>query len=269
MIREAVWAGTRKFYPDDKLSLIKYLEKVIDLDAEKKQAKAVMLPHAGYFYSGAVAGKTVSRIKVPDTVIILGPNHTGLGMPYSIVCHGLWKTPIGDIEIAEDLADIILDGSSLITEDETAHIKEHSIEVELPFLKYLNPDVRIVPVIVSDFLLDRLQAVGNSISDSIKKYNKPVLIVVSSDMSHYEPQETVEKKDKMAIESILAMDPEQLYNRKNKEYISMCGFAPAIVALYACKRLGAGSAELVDYRTSAEANNDPSSVVGYAGIVIS
>jgi AmmeMemoRadiSam system protein B len=163
---------------------------------------------------------------------------------------------------------LLIESSDLITEDETPHIKEHSIEVELPFLKYINKDVDIVPIIISDFLLERFELVGKAIASVVKNSGKNVLIVVSTDMTHYESHEQAKKQDKKAIESILALDPEGLFNRVNEEHISMCGFGPATVALFACKQLGCKKARLVEYKTSGDVTRDKSSVVGYAGIVI-
>jgi len=268
MNRKTVWAGPQKFYSDEPEVLLKYMEKVIDKQAVKQQVKAVMLPHAGYFYSGAVVAKTISAVNIPDAVIILGPNHTGLGRPYSIVGKGQWETPLGKVNICEPLADLIQKNSDLIVEDESPHINEHSIEVELPFLRYLNDKVSIVPMIISDFILSRFEDVGNSLALAIEQYAKPVLIVISSDLTHYESKEQAEQKDNRIIESILNLKPEELFKRVNEEHISMCGFGPAAIALYACKKLGANKAKLVDYRTSGEVTDDQSSVVGYAGIII-
>ncbi|MFH1062384.1 MAG: AmmeMemoRadiSam system protein B [Candidatus Omnitrophota bacterium] len=268
MNRKPMWAGPQKFYPEDPDILKKYFKKVIDKTAAKQEVKAVMLPHAGYFYSGAVAGKTISCVKVPDTIILLGPNHTGLGQPYSLVRKGLWSTPLGEIKICSKLADLILENSDLITEDETPHTHEHSLEVELPFLKYLNSNISIVPIIISDFFIDRLEAVGDSLARAIVEYAKPVLIVISSDMTHYEPAEQVELKDQRAIDAMLELNPQELFARVNAENISMCGFGPAVIGLFACKKLGAKKARLIDYQTSGDVTEDFSSVVGYAGIII-
>ncbi len=268
MNRQSMWAGPQKFYPDDPDVLLKYLDRVIDRDAPKQDMQAVMLPHAGYFYSGEVAAKTISCVNVPDTVIVLGPNHTGLGRPYSIVAKGQWETPLGKINICEPLAALMLENSNLIIEDESPHINEHAIEVELPFLKYLNDQVSIVPMVISDFMLSRFEEVGNSLALAIEQYGKPVLIVLSSDLTHYEPKDQAEIKDKRIIDSILDLNPEEMFNRVNEEHISMCGFGPATIALYACKKLGAKTAKLIDYRTSGEVTHDQSSVVGYAGIII-
>ncbi|MBU1043244.1 MAG: AmmeMemoRadiSam system protein B [Candidatus Omnitrophica bacterium] len=268
MDRKAVWAGPQKFYSDNKDLLLKYMEKNVDKTSLKQDVKAVMLPHAGYFYSGAVAAKTISRVNIPDTVIVLAPNHTGLGRPYSIIQSGVWETPLGPVRICEKLAGLILANSPLIIEDESPHINEHAIEVQLPFLKYLNANVSIVPMIVSDFMLSRFEEVGNCLALSIEQFAKPVLIVISSDLSHYEPVHMVKAKDKKVIQSIVSLNPKEMFDKVTEENISMCGFGPAAIALYACKKMGAETAELIEYQTSGEVTHDQTSVVGYAGIII-
>lgn len=268
MHRKAMWAGPRKFYSDDPDVLLKYLKKVVDTTGIKTDVKAVMLPHAGYFYSGAVAGKTISCVNVPDTIIILGPNHTGLGQPYSIVAKGQWSTPLGPVNVCAELASLMLQNSNLIIEDESPHINEHAIEVELPFLKYMNNNISIVPMIVSDFLVEHFEKVGNSLAQTIEQYKKSVLIVVSSDLTHYESEQQVKLKDQRVIEAILALDPKEMINRVNTEHISMCGYAPMATALFACKKLKAKTARLIDYKTSGDVTEDTSNVVGYAGIII-
>ncbi|MBU1087736.1 MAG: AmmeMemoRadiSam system protein B, partial [Candidatus Omnitrophica bacterium] len=236
--------------------------------AAKQPAMVIMLPHAGYFYSGAVAGKTVSYVNIPDTVIVLAPNHTGLGQPYSIVQSGVWETPLGSVKICEKLAGLMLANSPLIVEDESPHINEHAVEVQLPFLKYLNNNLSIVPMIVSDFMLSRFEAVGNSLALSIEQFAKPVLIVISSDLTHYESVQQVKAKDKKVIQSIINLDPEEMFAKVTEENISMCGFGPAAIALFACKKMRAKTATLIDYRTSGDVTHDQTSVVGYAGIII-
>lgn len=268
MNRKAMWAGPQKFYSDNQDVLLKYMKKVVDKTVTREDVKAVMLPHAGYFYSGSVSGKTISCVNVPDKIIILGPNHTGLGQPYSIVAKGQWSTPLGPVNICQELASVMLKNSNLIVEDESPHINEHSIEVELPFLKYMNNNISIVPMIVSDFLFERFEIVGNSLAQTIEQYKEPVLLVVSSDLTHYESDQQVKLKDQRAIQAILALDPKEMINRVNMEHISMCGYAPMAIALFACKKLGAKTARLIDYKTSGDVTEDFSNVVGYAGIII-
>ncbi|MCG2711460.1 MAG: AmmeMemoRadiSam system protein B [Candidatus Omnitrophica bacterium] len=268
MIRKTVWAGPRNFYPDKPEILKKTIEGFIDTAQKKEECKAVLMPHAGYFYSGIVAGKTISCVNIPDTIIILAPNHTGLGSPYSILSKGSWETPFGNISIQEELAAILLENSEFFRQDEAPHIKEHAIEVEVPFLQYFNKNISIVPVIISDFGLNNYRRAGGEIASAVKKFAKPVLIVISSDMTHYESHESAKEKDQYVIEAIKELDVEKLYKRVHANKISMCGCAPACVGISAVKKLGAQEARLIDYQTSGDTSGDFSSVVGYAGLII-
>lgn len=268
MIRKTVWAGPRNFYPDNPESLKKTIARLIGPEQNKEECKAVLMPHAGYFYSGHVAGKTISAVKVPDTIIVLGPNHTGLGLPYSLLSKGTWQTPLGYISIQEELAALMLENSGYFRQDESPHIKEHAIEVEIPFLQYFNNNISIVPVIVSDFVLSNYRKAGQEIAEAVKKFAKPVLIVISSDLTHYESHKTAKEKDAQVIEAILELDENKLYERVTANKISMCGCAPACVGLYAAKKLGATQARLIDYKTSGDTTGDNTSVVGYAGLII-
>jgi len=266
MIRHPVVAG--QFYPASDSQLRAVIKNFIDDKAEKQDVTGLVLPHAGYVYSGPVAGATLSRIKVKDTFIIMGPNHTGRGKPLSIMTQGTWETPLGDVEIDTELAGKILDISSHLKEDSLAHQYEHSIEVQIPFLQYLKPDIRIVPIVMSHAAADVYKKIGREIAKAVKETGKEAVIIASSDMSHYEPHESAKKKDKKAIEAILAMDEDELLDRIKMFNISMCGYAPAISLISAAREMGSHAAELVKYQTSGETSGDYSAVVGYAGIII-
>jgi len=268
MIRKPIWAGERKFYPADPQLLKTEIEKYIEPEKEKVNAKAVVMPHAGYIFSGSVAGKTISEVTVPNHIILLGPNHTGLGASYAMVSKGAWITPFGEIKINENLAGLLLKNSKFIEEDESAHINEHCIEVELPFLQYFNKDISIVPIVIRDFSYENFEKVGHEVAESIKEFSKPVLIVASSDMTHYEPHAEIKEKDFSAVDAIVNLDAKELLLRVYIKKISMCGFAPVCVAICASKELGATTGKLVDYQTSGDASGEYSSVVGYAGITI-
>jgi len=268
MIRKSVWAGPRNFYPDNPETLKKTIAGFVDTNQNREECKAVLMPHAGYFYSGGVAGKTISAVNIPDTIIILAPNHTGLGSPYSILSKGTWQTPFDNISIQEELAALMLENSKVFRQDEAAHIKEHAIEVEVPFLQYFNKNIAIVPVIICDFVLNNYRRAGQEIAEAVKKFAKPVLIVISSDLTHYESHESAKEKDQYVIEAVKELDEEKLYDRVNTNKISMCGYAPACVGIYAAKKLGAQEARLIDYKTSGDTSGDFSSVVGYAGLII-
>lgn len=265
-IRRPSVAG--QFYHASKAGLEKELTKLIDKDAKKEDSLGAVSPHAGYIYSGAVAGEVLSRLRFKDSFVILGPNHTGLGEPFAIMRSGHWRMPMGDVEIDADLADTILKNSKYIKEDESAHIHEHSIEVQLPFLQFIKKDFKFVPIIIASADLKTFKEIGKELADSIKKSKKKVIMIASSDMTHYEPHESAKEKDHKAIEAILKLDEDLLMGEIRKWNITMCGYAPTIVMLSALKELGAKSAELIDYKTSGDTSGDYSTVVGYAGILI-
>ena len=268
-IRNPVVAGS--FYPGSasqlKIQIASLAPKSI---SEKSRSIGCVLPHAGYTYSGTVACATVASIFIPENIILLGPNHTGLGSPFSIVTDGIWRTPLGDIDINSVLAKEILSCSDRLQDDPSAHAQEHSLEVELPILQYYGGEFKIVPIALHSQNIDELKKLGSDIAGAINKLklNDSVLLVSSSDMTHYEPLDMAEKKDKMAIDAILKLDEDKLFDAVARFDISMCGYMPVTVMLSAAKKLGANSATLVKYQTSAEASHDKSSVVGYAGIII-
>jgi len=266
MIRQPVVAG--QFYPDSPSQLKEMIQGMVDEKAEKEEVIGLLSPHAGYIYSGPVAGATISRIKFKDTFIIIGPNHTGMGRPLSIMTEGVWKTPLGEVEIDSELAKQILATSSYLEEDSGAHQYEHSIEVQLPFLQYFKKDFKLVPIILSFSTGATYKEIGRELAKAIKALNKEVIIIASSDMTHYEPQESAQWKDNQAIEAILDLDEDELLRRVDELRISMCGYAPAVSLISAAKELGAKRAELVRYQTSGDTTGDYASVVGYAGIII-
>lgn len=265
MIREPVVAGT--FYPASPGELKTMLQEMVDRKAEKVDAIGYYAPHAGYIYSGAVAGATVSRIKPGETYIIMGPSHTGMGAPFSIMTEGTWKTPLGEVEIDPLLAKKILAGSRYLKDDQLAHLQEHAIEVQLPFIQYFKPDFKLVPIILRDAPAAVYQNIGQAIAGAVRESSKKVVIVASGDMTHYEPQKAARTKDMRAVEAMLALDAEKLLNRVRELNITMCGYAPAATLIFAAKELGAEKAELVKYQTSGDITGDMSSVVGYAGVV--
>lgn len=269
MVRNPAAAG--QFYSGSKESLAKEVRGLIDESARREDAIGVISPHAGYVYSGLVAGSTLSSIKSKPTYIILGPNHTGLGSQFSISVSDSWKTPLGEVSINKALSGKILKNCPDIKEDELAHIHEHSIEVQLPFLQILQKELTFVPIVISLGSLETYSNIGEGLAKSVKelKIEKDITIIASSDMTHYEPHETAKVKDSKAIDAILKLDEKSLVERVEKFDISMCGFAPCAIMIVAAKRLGAASAHLIKYQTSGEISGDYSSVVGYAGIVIS
>ena len=266
MIRYPVVSG--QFYAGAATSLEEQIKEFIDEGIAKEEVLGLVSPHAGYIYSGPVAGAVISRIEFKDTFVIMGPNHTGLGQPFSIMTEGTWRTPLGEVEIDSALGKKILEASSHLKEDHIAHLEEHSIEVQLPFLQYFKPDVKIVPIVFSHASGVTLKEIGKGIAEAIKDLNREAVIMASSDMTHYEDQESANLKDNLAIEAILELNEDELLKRVAEYHITMCGYAPTVSLLSACKELGAGQAELVRYQTSGDITGDYRSVVGYAGIII-
>ncbi len=244
------------------------IKKMVDEKAAREEVIGLISPHAGYVYSGPVAGAVISRIKFKDTFVIMGPNHTGNGKPLSIMTEGSWKTPLGDVEIDAELGKKILAVSRHLEEDFHAHQYEHSIEVQLPFLQYFKPAIKIVPIVLGHAGSSIYKEIGREIAAAFKDLDRTAVIIASSDMTHYESQESARRKDNKAIEAITAMDEDELMRRIQKYDISMCGFAPAVSLLSAARELGASNAELVKYQTSGDITGDYSSVVGYAGIIV-
>ncbi len=265
MKRKAFVAG--QFYPGDEERLRRTIEEVTGPMVAPKRAIAVISPHAGYVYSGPVAGAVFASAVVPGTVVILGPGHKEIGSIFAIQGRGSWLTPIGESRIETDLASQIMKRCALVEEDEQAHLGEHSLEVQLPFIQYHRKDAAIVPICVShEAVYGQLEALGRALAEAIRDSGRETLIVASTDMSHYVSQKTAEKKDMLAIRKVLDLDPAGLFETVTKERISMCGYQPAAAALVAAIELGASGAELVRYQTSGETTGDYAQVVGYAGI---
>ena len=266
MIRSPIVAG--KFYPESPARLNKMIWGMVDEKAAREEVIGLISPHAGYIYSGAVAAATLSRVKPKDTFIVLGPNHSGRGRPFSIMTEGVWRTPLGDVAIDSQLASQILDDSAYLEDDYGAHEYEHSIEVQLPFLKYFMQDFKLVPIVLSHAASSIYKEIGSAIARAVKDLSRKTVIIASSDMTHYEPYESAWMKDNSAVEAILALDEDELLKRVHELKISMCGYAPVVSLISAAKKLGAKTTELVSYQTSGDASDDYRSVVGYAGIII-
>lgn len=266
MIRNPFVAG--HFYPGNPKELKKQIKEFVQKRVTKENALGIVSPHAGYMFSGPVAGAVYSKIKIPDKVVILGPKHTSKGAPFAIITEGIWATPLGEIKVASSLAKNILENSKYLEEDTAAHTEEHSIEVQLPFLQYLNPEISFVPICLSSFNYSCYEDIALAISNAIKSTGEKVLIIASSDMSHYETHDVANEKDREAIEAILELDEKLLLKRVEDFNISMCGYVPATVMLIACKELSAKMAELVKYQTSGDVTGDYSEVVGYAGVIV-
>jgi AmmeMemoRadiSam system protein B len=258
------------FYPGREKELLSTVGSMIDHEMKKEHAICIVSPHAGFVYSGPVAGAVFSSVQLPENFIILGPSHRYMTSRVAISKKGQWETPLGRVAIESRLAEIMMSQSSLVSEDAAAHAEEHSLEVQLPFIQYFKKDFSIVPLCLSPELgFNELVELGKSISRSILEFNSDVMLVASTDMSHYVTQKTAEEKDNLAIEKILNLDPKGMHDIVLEEKISMCGYQPTTSAIVASNELGARKAELVKYQTSGDSSGDYSQVVGYAGIRIS
>jgi AmmeMemoRadiSam system protein B len=266
VIRKPVVAG--QFYPASASELKRMLKGMVAEKAKREEAIGLISPHAGYIYSGPVAGAVISRIRFKDTFIIMGPNHSGMGRPFSIMTEGSWQTPLGEVEIDSGMGKKILAHSKYLEEDMAAHLQEHSIEVQLPFLQYFKAEFKLVPIVLAYGGADIYKEIGRALAKAVKESGNKAVIIASSDMTHYEAQASAQRKDTQAIEAILKLDEDELLKRVEKLDISMCGYAPAVSLIVAAKELGAKGAELVKYQTSGDTSGDYSSVVGYAGIII-
>ena len=265
MVRRPAVAGY--FYPKKAEELRSMIKGMVDPRSKKEKARAVVSPHAGLIYSGPVAGAVYSSVFLPERLVILGPSHRGQRSVFAIMKTGAWQTPLGDVPVDTELAESLLRRSALIRIEESAHEEEHSLEVQLPFIQFLSQAFSIVPLCVSpaaDFAA--LQELARAIAEAIRESGTDVLIVASTDMSHYVSRETARKKDFLAIGRIQALDARGLYDVVQQEDISMCGFQPTTAAILAAKELGAGRADLIRYMTSGETSGDFDQVVGYAGL---
>ncbi len=232
-------------------------------------AKGCVVPHAGYVYSGHVAGAVYRRLNPHSAYVMLCPNHTGRGKPLAVMSSGSWSTPLGQAVIDRELAEALCQADPDIEEDSLAHLGEHALEVQLPFLQTIQSEFRFVPIAVGGSDFDSLEKLGRALASVTRSFERSVFLIASSDMNHFEPDPITRVKDEKAIEKILALNPQELYEVVEQEKISMCGYGPAVAMLTAAKELGATKAELARYATSGDVSGDRSNVVGYAGIIVS
>lgn len=269
-VRHPAVAG--RFYPRNPEELRSeakgYLAQPHPSNQPPVQAIGCIAPHAGYMFSGHVAGAVFARLEVPRRCILLCPNHTGMGRALAVMSEGGWETPLGHVPIESALAESLKEKFSALHEDSTAHRAEHAAEVELPFLQLRQPELRFVPIALGTAQLEPLEQLGKAMAEVISAQAEPVLIVASSDMNHYESDAVTRVKDHRALEQILRLDPRGLHEVVTQQGISMCGFGPAVAMLTAARQLGAKSAELVKYATSGDISGDLDMVVGYAGVVV-
>jgi len=266
MLRKPAVAG--RFYPSDPKTLQSDLTGYLGTVRADVSARGAIVPHAGYMYSGHVAGAVYSRLRIPARIILLCPNHTGLGASLSIMSEGSWEMPLGRVPIDTVLARSLARHCHLLTEDASAHQFEHSLEVQLPFLFHLRSDFRFVPIAVATSGYASLERLGKGIEASIQELGEEVLVIASSDMNHYESDDATRIKDQKAIARILALEPKGLYDTVKAEAISMCGYGPAIAMMHGIQPLSSRKAELVKYATSGDVSGNLKEVVGYAGILV-
>jgi MEMO1 family protein len=259
-----------RFYPRDSETLREEVSAYIAQSPSNELVHALgcVVPHAGYMYSGHVAGAVFARLEIPARCILLCPNHTGMGQPLAVMSEGDWETPLGNVSIDTSTAAMLKQRFPLLHEDSAAHRAEHAAEVELPFLQLCRPQLKFVPIALGTRQFDTLEKLGYAIADVVAALKEPALIVASSDMNHYESDTITRVKDQKAIERILALDPRGLYDVVTDQDISMCGFGPTVAMLTAARQLGATSAELVKYATSGDVSGDRDMVVGYAGVIV-
>jgi AmmeMemoRadiSam system protein B len=260
-----------RFYPGSPKLLGETITELLghpDAVPEKVAAVAAISPHAGYIYSGRLAAETLNSILIPETVIILGTNHHGAGARVALSAES-WNMPFGPVNIDTAVSDLLLAGSSHIVVDEMAHTHEHSLEVQIPFLQYMQENLSIVPLVISRISLSLCREIGKALAEAVQKSKKRILLLASTDMSHYESRETAAKKDRLALQCVEDMEPEELYRVVVDNGISMCGFIPVTITLFAARILGATSAKLIGYTDSGYVSGESTQVVGYAGLTIS
>ena len=265
MVRKPAVAGM--FYPGDGVRLRAEVERLLQPAEKKRKVLGIIAPHAGYTYSGGCAGSIFGKVKVPDTVIILGVNHRGFGHPFAIDGNDAWQTPMGDIPVAVDLAQSLALESGVFAIDNVASAQEHSLEVQVPFIQAANPQARILPITIASGNLEKLLAGGSELGEVLIGSDN-VLVVASTDMSHYIDAETAKKKDMKAIERILELDPEGLLKTVAREGITMCGVSPTVMMLAAAVKAGARDADVVEYTHSGKVSGDFSEVVAYLSMMI-
>jgi AmmeMemoRadiSam system protein B len=266
MQRQAVVAG--QFYPGNRKLLEAEMARLIPAGVGKERVCGIISPHAGYIYSGAVAGKVFAAIEIPATVLILGPNHHGAGAAAGLYPDGEWLTPLGPVTINSRLNTLIRKHVPFVESDALSHQFEHSLEVQLPFLQHLRPDVTISAICLGFGDYPTAVALGVGIAAAIREFGEEVLIVASSDMTHYESADAARAKDEQALERVLALDPEGLLKVCRDKHITMCGVVPAAVMLTAARELGVTRAERVAYATSGDVTGDNRQVVGYAAMTV-
>src|SRR5258707_11737268 len=262
MLRLPAVAG--RFYPSDPAELTALIRKYSSTDPGQPRipARACLVPHAGYFYSGHVGGAVLARTALPRKIIILGVRHYPRGEPAAILSSGAWRTPLGDAQIDEEMAEALKKACPLLHEDSVAHSTEHSLEVQVPFLQVLAPDFTFFPVALGTVQFESLVSVGEAIGRALEASKENVLLLTTSDLNHYEDDATTRAKDRKAIDQLLALNSRGLYDTCRNEEISMCGLGPAGAMITALKALGVKKPEMVKYAASADVSGGRTAEVG-------
>ncbi|VAX25757.1 Candidate phosphomevalonate decarboxylase; COG1355, Predicted dioxygenase [hydrothermal vent metagenome] len=271
MRRKARVAGY--FYPATRDEIEETISGFGEPKGMGRPALGLVSPHAGYIYSGPVAAKVYSRVKVTGAVIMIGPNHGSNPAftsppPVAIMASGEWELPSGNLSIESGLAEFLMEESTMIVDSPEAHADEHSLEVQAPFLTHYYGDVTIVPILLARVSDESILTLAEEIYRGIKRYGGSVTLLASTDFSHYVPHDFAKSQDRKAIDRIIALDGEGLLEVVRMENISMCGAQPTAAVMEVCKKMGATKAELVAYQTSGDASHDYTSVVGYGGLII-
>lgn len=258
------------FYPANPETLRREVDSHLRPSMEEPSpALAAISPHAGYVYSGETAGILFSSISLPRRVVLIGPNHTGEGHPRAVSPAARWSTPIGDVGVDIAFRDRLLELDPTLALDAAAHRREHGLEVQLPFLLRVRPDVEVVPIVLGPLSHADATRLGRLLARVARECGGETLFIASSDMNHYESEAVTLRKDSFALERWLALDPEGLYRQVVGRGVSMCGFVPATVALVAAAELGGRRTALLDHRTSGDVTGERDEVVGYAAATVS
>lgn len=266
MKRKAAVAG--QFYPGSKAEIDRMLSRLVDEDVPREKVLGAMSPHAGWIYSGRGAGMLFSRVEIPDTVVVLCPNHRGAGADVAVMAEGSWEMPDGEVQLDSHLAAAIMGRCGFMKDDSRAHAAEHSLEVQLPFIRRFRPDFKLVPISLSRLSYDECEGLAEAIAEAVEASGNDALVVASSDMTHFESAEDARQKDQLALGRLLDLDPEGLYRTVTQNRITMCGFIPATVMLLYARARGATEARLLDYRNSGDVTGDYREVVAYATVVV-
>ncbi len=274
LVRSPAVAGL--FYPAEADALRAAVDGALPAPSKAPPAVALVVPHAGYLYSGATAGRTYAAAPIPEGVVLMGPNHTGLGCPAAVWPAGRWRTPLGDVPVDAEMAGLLLASHPALEVDTAAHLREHALEVQLPFLQQraaaAGSGFGLVSLSVGTQNLDELLAAGRAVAEGLgsigRDGDRDVLLVVSSDMSHYISADEARRRDLPALERVTALDPEGLHAEVSRRGTTMCGLGPAVAGLEAARRLGAGAGELVRYGHSGEVTGEASEVVAYATVLL-